>query len=320
MQDHSSSEGQRVRHIKVSDQDDGQRLDNWLLRTALGVPKSHIYKVVRRGEVRVNGGRAKATTRLRMGDVVRVPPMTMKTRSVVRVPNKLAAVLKNSVVLRTDDFLILNKPAGVPVHGGSGLAFGAIDGVRQALDCPSLELVHRLDRATSGALLIATDRKRCRLLQQQFRERLVGKRYIAMVKGSWPQDLTRVDAPLSANSEHAGERRVMVDRTGGKPAVTRMEVAERFADVSLLHVELETGRTHQIRVHVASQGHPIVGDERYGNNRDNQRYRRLGLSRLYLHSSQLSFNWNGKKVCCQVPEDDSWHQAVEQLRQHKHKR
>lgn len=314
MQDQPSPEGQRVKHVKVTEQDSGQRLDNFLLRIARGVPKSHIYKVVRSGEVRINGGRVKVSVRLNAGDVIRVPPMNIKTSEPVRVPDKLQAVLKSAIALQTDDFLVLNKPAGIAVHGGSGLAFGAIDALRQALGKPNLELVHRLDRATSGALLVATDRKRCRVLQEQFRERMVGKRYIALVNGDWPEQITTIDAPLSANSEHAGERRVVVDRVHGKPSITHVRVKERFANVSLLDVELETGRTHQIRVHAASQRHPIVGDERYGSNRDNQQNRQVGLSRLYLHSAQLSFDWNGEMVCCDVPVDDSWRQSIERLR------
>lgn len=284
------------------------------MRIAKGVPKSHLYKVVRSGQVRVNGGRVKVSSRLSPGDVVRVPPMHIKTSEPVRVPDKLQKALKNAIVLHNDDFLVLNKPAGIAVHGGSGLAFGAIDGLRQALDSSSLELVHRLDRATSGALLVATSRKSCRVLQEQFRSRVVGKHYIALVSGDWPAHATTVNVPLTANREHAGERRVVVDTDNGKPSVTHMKVNERFANVSLLDIELDTGRTHQIRVHAASQGHPVIGDERYGNNRDNQHYRRLGLNRLYLHSAQLDFSWNGKDVCCKVPVDDSWRQSIERLR------
>lgn len=317
MQDHSlpkaRSNVQRVRHVTVTEQDSGQRLDNWLLRFAKGVPKSHIYKVVRSGEVRINGGRVKVSVRLSTGDVIRVPPMQIKSNDPVRVPDRLQAVLKNAIALQTEDYLVLNKPAGIAVHGGSGLAFGAIDGLRQALGCSTLELVHRLDRATSGALLVATDRKRCRVLQEQFRDRLVGKHYLALVSGSWPEHVTTLDAPLTANSEHAGERRVMVDHENGKSSVTHVRVKKRFANVSLVDVELETGRTHQIRVHAASQGHPIVGDERYGNNQDNQRFRHLGLNRMFLHSAQLNFEWNGKEVCCEVPVDDSWGQSIKRL-------
>ncbi len=314
MQEQPAPGGQRVQHVTVSDQDHGQRLDNWLLRLAKGVPKSHIYKVVRSGQVRINGGRAKVSVRLAAGDVVRVPPMKIKTTGPVRVPDQLLSVLKSSVVLENEDFLVINKPPGIAVHGGSGLAFGAIDGLRQALDSPHLDLVHRLDRATSGALLVARDRRRSRELQAQFRERVVGKKYQALVAGSWPQKVGTVNLPLLANSEHAGERRVVVSKEEGKPSITHVQVEERFGDVSLLDVALETGRTHQIRVHAASQGHPVVGDERYGNNQDNQRFRRLGLNRLYLHSAELAFDWQGERVVCEVPVDSDWLMALDRLR------
>jgi len=310
----SQSNTQRVKHVTVSDQDEGQRLDNWLLRLAKGVPKSHIYKVVRSGQVRINGGRAKVSVRLATGDVVRVPPMNIRAQEKVTVPDPLIRALKSAVVMETDDFLVINKPAGIAVHGGSGLAFGAIDGLRQAFSNPSMELVHRLDRATSGALLVAKDRRRCRILQEQFRTRVVGKRYVALVGGEWPEGLKTVNLPLTANSEHAGERRVMVDHANGKPSTTHMRVSERFADVSLLNITLDTGRTHQIRVHAAHKGHPVVGDERYGNNKDNQRYRRLGLNRLYLHSSQLAFDWEGERVSCDVPVSADWQATLKRLR------
>lgn len=314
MQDSPEPTGQRVQHVTVDEQDDGQRLDNWLLRLAKGVPKSHIYKVVRSGQVRINGGRAKVSVRLARGDVVRVPPMKIKTHEPVRVPDRLITVLKSAVVLETEDYLVINKPSGIAVHGGSGLAFGAIDGLRQALQSPHLELVHRLDRATSGALLVARDRKRCRVLQEQFRERVVGKRYMALVSGQWPAHLHTVDLPLRANNEHAGERRVMVDHDHGKPSITHMRVDENFSDATLLQITLDTGRTHQIRVHAASNGCPVVGDERYGNNKDNQRFRRLALNRLFLHSSQLAFDWEGERVSCEVPVDSDWQASIERLR------
>lgn len=314
MQDQPEPSGQRVKHVTVSDQDEGQRLDNWLLRLAKGVPKSHIYKVVRSGQVRINGGRVKVSVRLVTGDVVRVPPMNIKTQEPVRVPDRLLGVLKSAVVVETEDYLVINKPPGIAVHGGSGLAFGIIDGLRQAFESPDLELVHRLDKATSGALLVARDRRRCRVLQEQFRERLVGKQYVALVCGDWPERIKTVNLPLTANSEQAGERRVIVDKNGGKPSVTHMRVSERLADVSVLQIVLDTGRTHQIRVHAASQGHPVVGDERYGKKQDNQRYRRLGLNRLYLHSSELAFDWQGARVTYQVPVDSDWLAAMDRLK------
>jgi len=267
------------------------------------VPKSHIYKVVRSGQVRVNGGRAKVSVRVRTGDTIRIPPMHTRNSENVRVPDKLQAALRAAIVMETDDFLILNKPAGIAVHGGSGLAFGAIDGLRQVLQRPKLELAHRLDRGTSGALLVAMDRKRCRLLQEQFRNGVVGKRYVA----------TTVSAPLLANAEKAGERKVVVDHNLGKRSLTHFSIQRSFPTATELAVTLETGRTHQIRVHAAHVGCPLVGDDRYGNNRDNQRFRQLGLRRMFLHAAQLEFQWNGSVVVCDVPPDDTWSQALKRL-------
>lgn len=300
--------------MTVSADDSGQRLDNWLLRLAKGVPKSHVYKLVRSGQVRINGGRVKVSVRLNAGDVIRIPPMRVRDTLTARVPDPLQQALTRAIVLETDDFIVLNKPSGIAVHGGSGLAFGAIDGLRQAFDNAQMELVHRLDRGTSGALLVAKSRTVCRALQQQFRERLVGKHYLAVVSGDWPDSLKTVNEPLTANTEQAGERRVVVDRQNGKASVTHISVQERLSNVSLLAVTLDTGRTHQIRVHVASKGHPIVGDERYGGNQDNLRYRQAGLKRLFLHSSQLSFQWQGQEVTCDVPVDDGWVDAIDRLR------
>jgi len=315
MQDHSAPQPRSVRHVVVTAEDEGQRLDNWLLRVAKGVPKSHIYKVVRSGQVRVNGGRVKVSRRLLSGDTVRVPPMHMRTSSAVRVPDKLQQALRAAIVMETDDFIVINKPAGIAVHGGSGLAFGAIDGLRQALQSPKLELAHRLDRGTSGALLVARDRKRCRMLQELFRTGLVGKRYVALASGAWPQNTSTVSEPLLANAEKAGERRVVVDHAAGKPSVTHFKVLRSFAVATELAVTLETGRTHQIRVHAAHTGNPLVGDERYGNKRDNQRFRQLGLRRLYLHAAQLEFQWNDSVVVCDVPPDTAWMNALKPLQQ-----
>jgi len=314
MQDPRASQSPSVRHLTVTADEAGQRLDNWLLRIAKGVPKSHIYKLVRSGQVRINGGRVKVSNRLKEGDVVRLPPIRTAENKTVRVPDKLVETLQASVVLDTDDFLVLNKPAGIAVHAGSGLAFGAIDGLRQGFDNPKLELVHRLDRATSGALLIGKSRQSTRTLQAQFRDRLVGKDYLALVDGVWPATRTKVDLPLTANTEHAGERRVMVDLEHGKASVSRFAVLESFPSSTLVQVTLETGRTHQIRVHAAHSGHAVVGDERYGNNQDNQRYRRLGLSRMYLHSAHLDFEWDGELVSCDVPVDAQWQASLRQLR------
>ncbi len=314
MQNSTDRPRSSVRHHTISSEDEGQRLDNWLLRVAKGVPKSHVYKVVRSGQVRINGGRVKVSTRLKLGDVVRVPPMQIAERSSVRVPDKLCRSLMESVVLEAEDYLVVNKPAGVAVHAGSGLAFGVIDALRQGFNNPSIELVHRLDRATSGALLVAKNRKVARALQDQFRERSVGKHYLTLVHGHWPDSVSTIDAPLSSNKEHAGERRVTIDPVNGKPSLSRFAVLERFANVSLLQVTLETGRTHQIRVHTASQGCAVVGDERYGNNQDNARLRRLGLRRMFLHSHRLSFTWAGEAIDCIAPVGSEWDHALKHLK------
>ncbi len=300
--------------MTVTTDDSGQRLDNWLLRIAKGVPKSHVYKLVRSGEVRINGGRVKVSVRLKAGDVVRVPQMRVRAAA-VRVPDQLCQVLRNSIVLNDEDFLVVNKPAGIAVHAGTGLRFGAIDGLRQAFDNPQMELVHRLDRGTSGALLVAKSRAVCRALQQQFRTRVVGKQYLALVGGRWPASLRTLTEPLTANAERAGERRVVIDHENGKASTTHIEVQEHFQNVSLLAVTLDTGRTHQIRVHTATHGHAVVGDERYGSKQDNLSYRRIGLKRMYLHSAKLSFQWQQRSVTCDVPVDNDWMCAVQLLRQ-----
>ena len=304
----------RVRQLTVGDAEDGQRLDNWLLQRCPGVPKSRVYRIIRRGEVRVDGGRAKPTRRVRAGETVRVPPLELHARAAVRVPDALAAELAARVTLRTDDFLVLDKPAGLAVHGGTGLAFGAIDALRQGLDAPTLELVHRLDRGTSGALVVAADLGRARELQALFRERAVDKRYAAIVAGAWPERVGRVDVRLSKNVERAGERRVVAD-ADGSPATSRFAVAERFGSIATaMDVDIETGRTHQIRVHAQVTGHPVAGDERYGDNAANATLRRLGVVRLCLHARAIGFDWRGTRVRAEVAPDAGWRRIEAALR------
>lgn len=295
-----------MRHVRVEPGESGQRIDNFLLKRAPGVPKSHVYKLIRSGQVRVDGGRVKPTRKLAVGEQVRIPPMRTASRSVVQVPDALAEAVAQAVVQETEDFLLLDKPAGLAVHGGSGLAFGAIDALRQARGEPKLELVHRLDRGTSGALLIARDTGRCRALQALFRDRRVDKRYFALVAGSWPEDVTEVALPLASNVEHAGERRVVV-AADGQAALSRFNCTERFGSLaSEVSVGIETGRTHQIRVHAQASGHAVVGDDRYGDNRHNRRFKQLGLSRLCLHSVQIGFQWNGVQHDLYAPPGEAW--------------
>ena len=307
--------GSRVRQIVVAAGEDGQRLDNWLLQRAPGVPRSHVYRIIRRGEVRVDGGRAKPTRRVRTGETVRVPPLELRERETVQVPDALVARLSKRIAFEHEDFLVLDKPAGLAVHGGTGLAFGAIDGLRQALGAPSLELVHRLDRGTSGALVVATDLGRARALQALFRERSVDKRYLAIGAGAWPDDVRDVNLALAKNVEHAGERRVVADPDGA-PAHSRFEVVERLGSVAtLLEVAISTGRTHQIRVHALASGHALAGDVRYGDNATNARLKRLGVDRLCLHARAIGFSWRGERLDIEVPPDAGWRSMLARLRQ-----
>ncbi len=303
----------RARTVEVSEGEDGQRVDNFLLSRAPGVPRSHVYRQIRTGQVRVNGGRIKPTRKLVIGDQVRIPPTRTTPAKLPKVPDKLTGLLKGLIVHETDDFLVLNKPEGLAVHAGSGLAFGAIDALRQALDAPKLELVHRLDRGTSGALLVARDRGKCRALQALFREQRVEKHYLALLDGVWVGDtLKTVSAPLLKNKAHAGERRVIISPEG-QAAISHFSLLEQLPDAALVRVQLETGRTHQIRVHAAHLGHPVVGDTRYGQNDHNQQFKRRGLRRMFLHSERLSFEFLGERTSVQAPLDAVWQSGLAEL-------
>jgi len=299
---------------RIGEPEAGQRVDNYLLRRSPGVPKSHIYQLIRKGQVRVDGRRVKPDRKLQVGEQVRIPPMRLSKRETVRVPDDAAKKLAEAVVLDHPDFLVLAKPPGMAVHGGTGIVFGVIDALRQQFGEPGLELVHRLDRGTSGCLLIARDLKRCRALQAEFRGRRVEKYYTALVAGRWPAHITTVDAALKKNVEHAGERRVQVDPQG-QVAVSHFSIMQYRQNTTLLDVKIDTGRTHQIRVHTLHSGHPVVGDTRYGNNRSNAQFRRQGLARLFLHARQLKFDWQGERTVVDVPPDESWQVAVRSLGQ-----
>ncbi|MFT4730834.1 MAG: 23S rRNA pseudouridine955/2504/2580 synthase [Granulosicoccus sp.] len=302
----------KKRHVRVTDDQDGQRVDNFLIRECLGVPRSHIYRLIRTGDVLVDGRRIKQTRKLVAGEQVRIPALRVEVRSEVRVPDKLAKSVAASVIFEHDDFLILNKPAGVAVHGGSGLAFGLIDGLRQSRDDSKLSLAHRLDRATSGCLLIGRGLSVTRELQDLFRQREINKHYLALVDGQWPESLTRVDEPLLKNVEHAGERRVVVDASG-QSALTYFSIRKRYATATMVDIKLDTGRTHQIRVHSRHSGHAVVGDSRYGDNRRNAHFKKMGLNRLFLHSSELSFDWRGERIQVTAPVGEGWTQALSAL-------
>lgn len=303
----------KSRHEKVDENADGQRIDNFLIRHCPGVPRSHLYQLIRKGQVLVNGRRVKQTRRLVEGEQVRIPALTLSSSSVGNVPDRLLRAIGESILYQHPDFIILDKPPGIAVHGGSGLAFGLIDGLRQHLGSKELELSHRLDRATSGCLLVGRNLKVNRELQNLFRERQIEKHYFALVHGRWPESVKTIDAPLLKNVQHAGERRVLVDNAG-LPATTHFEVVGQAKEASLLKVLLDTGRTHQIRVHTLHAGHSVVGDTRYGDNKRNAHLKkRLGSARLFLHAASLSFNWKGQVIHVKATTDKAWNTALEKL-------
>jgi 23S rRNA pseudouridine955/2504/2580 synthase len=281
-----------VRRLLVDDASAGQRLDNFLIRVLKGVPKTHVYRVIRSGEVRINKGRAAADTRLVLGDEVRVPPVRMAER-----PDAPPAPAREFPLLYEDEHLLaIDKPAGVAVHGGSGVSFGVIEQLRQARpDAKFLELVHRLDKDTSGVLLLAKKRSALVALQDQFRSRDTGKTYAALVSGAWPANKKVIDVALHKTLDARGERHVRpvaADHADGRRSITLVQVAQAFEGFSLLDVTLKTGRTHQIRVHLANEGHPIVGDPKYGDFNLNKAMARGAhrFERMFLHARRLAFD------------------------------
>ncbi|MSP34465.1 MAG: RluA family pseudouridine synthase [Limnohabitans sp.] len=290
-----------VKWLTVDEESAGQRLDNFLIRRLKGVPKTHVYRIIRSGEVRVNKGRASADTRIQTGDVVRLPPVRISDK-VAEKAARPAPGREFPLLLEDDALMAIDKPAGVAVHGGSGVSFGVIEQLRQARPLAKLlELVHRLDRETSGILLVAKKRSALKHLQDQFRERETGKTYLALVQGSWPEKLRVIDSALHKYLLPDGERRVKItsnEDPDGMRSITLVKVAERLVGCTLLEVTIKTGRTHQIRVHLASQGHPIAGDDKYGDFEWNKALQKQGLKRMFLHAWRLQFSHpaTGKRV------------------------
>lgn len=279
----------QVRSHTVNEEEAGQRIDNFLLRVCKGVPKSHIYRILRSGEVRVNKGRIKQTYRLEAGDVVRIPPIRVAQTEERKVP------AGNFQILHEDKhLLIIDKPEGVAVHGGSGVSYGVIEQLRASRpEAPFLELVHRLDRGTSGILLVAKKRSALRHLQNQMREGTVDKRYLTLVSGDWENKRQHIKLPLHKYDAPTGEKRVKV-KEGGMASHTIFNLLHRYGDYSLLEAELKTGRTHQIRVHLASSGYVIAGDDKYGDFALNHQLMKANnergqLKRMFLHSHHVTF-------------------------------
>lgn len=265
---------------------EGQRLDNYLLKHLKGVPKSHVYRVIRKGEVRVNKGRKKAEYKLQLDDVVRIPPIRVSESGQVEASDNLKQLLTDNVLYEDKGLLIINKPSGLAVHSGSGVTIGVIEALRSMYKDP-VELVHRLDRATSGILLIAKKRSVLKNLHEQLSQHQMEKRYTALVKGTWSKKRHTIDAPLYQNSRYT-----VVD-TKGKEAISHFQPLKNFHqqdfEASLVEVLIETGRTHQIRAHAKHAGHPIAGDDKYGDPRFDAEIKTKGLKRLFLHAHQLTF-------------------------------
>jgi 23S rRNA pseudouridine955/2504/2580 synthase len=279
----------QVRLVTVAPDEAGQRIDNFLARYLKGVPSSHLYRILRRGEVRVNSGRIRAQYKVKAGDKIRIPPVRVAPETAKSTPAKGLLAIEDHILFENTHLMVIDKPAGVAVHGGSGISHGIIEALRAVRpDAPFLELVHRLDRDTSGCLLVAKRRSALRALHEQLRAGTMNKRYLALVRGPWQGGSRSVDAALRKNQLQGGERIVRIDEAG-KDALTRFHPVSNHGSASLMDVELKTGRTHQIRVHAAHIGHPLAGDVKYGDEDFNRLMKHFGLRRLFLHAHRIEF-------------------------------
>ena len=308
-----------VQWVEATLEDEGQRIDNFLMRHLRQVPKGLIYRMIRKGEVRVNKGRIKQGYRVKAGDSIRIPPVRMTEKMPVALPKQSLAVIESAVLYEDADLMVINKPSGFAVHGGSGIHWGVVELVRALRPLAKrLELVHRLDRDTSGCLLLAKKASVLKALHAQIREDRFKKQYLALVKGIWPKDKQKVDLPLKKNILQSGERVVRVDREG-KPSISYFQTVQSFEDAafacSLVRVRLKTGRTHQIRVHAQAKGHPIIGDDKYGDKALNKQFRQLGFKRMALHAHKLGFVHPVTEQWLEVeaPLESAWHTLFQQL-------
>ncbi|WP_395480112.1 23S rRNA pseudouridine(955/2504/2580) synthase RluC [Candidatus Curculioniphilus buchneri] len=308
-----------VYFITISENESDQRIDNFLHKHLKGVPKSMVYRIMREGEVRVNKKRIQPKYKLQYGDEVRIPPLR-QSKELLPIPINLTSITAlNKAILYEDNFLlVLNKPSGIAVHGGSGLNFGIIECLRVLhRHTKFLELVHRLDRDTSGVLLLAKKRSVLCSLHEQLCNNRIKKDYLALVRGHWKDHVKTVNAPLLKQTLSYGKRIVQVNRNG-KPSETHFKVSERFTLATLLKVNPITGRTHQIRVHSKHVGHPVAFDNRYGDKIFDQQLTGCGLNRLFLHATALQFRHpnSGKMIYIEAPLDASLHRCLQYLRQH----
>ena len=287
----SDTPSPKVQFVEISADHAGQRIDNYLMCQLNGVPRSLVYRIVRKGEVRVNKGRIKPEYRLKEGDMVRIPPVRQAEKKAPgKASDKVLQQIESRILFEDKRILVINKPSGLAVHGGSGLSYGLIEALRELRpNDKSLELVHRLDRDTSGCLIIAKKRSALRRLHEQLREGSMDKRYMTLLKGKWKGTSKWVDAPLLKNVIKSGERLVFVD-SKGKNARTQFSPYSVGDEASLMSVKLDTGRTHQIRVHAQHLGYPIAGDDKYGDDEFNRQMKSKGLKRLFLHAFSLKFH------------------------------
>lgn len=311
----------QVQFVTIDGDEAGQRIDNFLLARLKGVPKSMIYRIIRKGEVRVNKGRIKPEYKLNAGDSIRIPPVRVSEKEEIAVSPKLdkVSVLANCILYEDDHLMLINKPSGTAVHGGSGLSFGVIEGLRALRpEARFLELVHRLDRDTSGVLLIAKKRSALRALHEQLRLKQMQKDYLALVRGQWQSHTKVVQAPLLKNILQSGERVVKVSNEG-KPSETRFKIEERFEFATLVKASPVTGRTHQIRVHTLHAGHPIAFDDRYGDRDFDSQLVGTKLNRLFLHASSLTFTHpsTGEQMRIEAPMDNQLRHCLQVLRSQK---
>lgn len=306
---------QKVQIVTINEDRIGQRLDNFLCKLATGVPKSRIYRAIRKGEVRVNKKRAKAEYKLELHDEIRIPPLKINEQTTASISANTKQMLLSNILYENDDLLVINKLAGLPVHGGSGTTFSLINSLRQLKDeYHQLELVHRLDKETSGCLLLAKNRQSLLFLQEQIKQQMMEKDYYCLVAGKWSDNNKHVKAPLRKNVMRSGERMVQVDESG-KPSHTEFECQQQFSNAALLRARLHTGRTHQIRAHLQYVSHPLAGDKKYGDRDFNKQMRELGLQRMFLHAASLKFYLpdQQKAITVTAPLDDELTQCLQKL-------
>lgn len=316
MTDEQQTQG-GVTLLTISEDDSGQRLDNFLFRLYRAVPKSRIYRALRHGEVRINKKRVKPDQRIQAGDMLRIPPLQVAEEAAKKpVADKWLRQLEQAILFENADLLVVNKPSGLAVHGGSGLDYGLIEAIRKLRpECRRLELAHRLDRDTSGCTIIVKKASVLRAVHQQLREKTMAKTYLALVRGRWPRRKTLVDAPLDKNILSSGERMVKVS-ADGKKSLTRFDIAELFNGATLIRAMPVTGRTHQIRVHALHAGFPLCGDDKYGNRNDDEWIKSTGLKRLFLHASEIQLELPGydKPLHVKAPLPAELEQVLKQLR------